>query len=73
MFKKGCNVRGFFRVKNSIECLPRFAPILEALQRTLFNDQWFLDVDKVKKWSQGIVSKIMDKIKFTRDITEVST
>ena len=50
----------------------RFAPILEELQRKLFDDKWFLDVDKVKKWTQGIVSKIFPKVKFTREITEVT-
>ena len=50
----------------------RFAPILADLQRKLFDDKWFLDVDRVKKWTQGIVSKILPKIQFPRDITEVS-
>ena len=50
----------------------RFAPILAELQRKLFHDNWSLDVDKVKKWTQGIVSKILPKVKFTGEITEVS-
>ena len=50
----------------------RFAPILADLQRKLFDDKWFLDVDRVKKWTQGIVSKILPKIQFPRNITEVS-
>lgn len=50
----------------------RFAPILADLQKKLFDDNWYLDVDKVKKWTQGIVSKILPKVKFTREITEVS-
>lgn len=49
----------------------RFAPILADLQKKLFDDNWYLDVDKVKKWTQGIVSKILPKVKFTREITEV--